>query len=127
MRIKKNLLKVLYQLKVLWWWWITEIVFQPLLKYFTTPINNDRILPWKSKGLLEESIKPPATWDDTLVPKLSFIYNAKIVVEYKESCLKQEKGGFTHRNVVNPFFLRIRYMVKWFKHKVYTRWLGSEL
>ena len=77
------------------------LVFKPLFKSFTTATGIDRILAWKSKGLSEESIKPSATLDNGLTPKLIFIENAKIAIEFKRSCLKQDKATFTDRNIVN--------------------------
>lgn len=38
-----------------------------------------------------------------LVPKLDFIYNAKIGIEFKGGCLKQDKTTFIHRNVTKLF------------------------
>ena len=52
----------------------------------------------------EESIKTPSTSNNSLTPKSKFINNTKIAVEFKGSCLKQDKGTFTHRNMLN-FFL----------------------
>ena len=49
--------------------------FQLFFKSFTTPSGSDRILSWKSKGLLEGNIKY------SLIQKSTFIRNAKIVVE----------------------------------------------
>ena len=50
----------------------------------------DYVLSWKSKGLSTESIKPPATSDNSLTTELSY-YGAKIRVKYTGSCLKQLK------------------------------------
>ena len=42
-------------------------VFQTTCKYFKTVSNtNDHILSWKSKGLSDESIKPPSTTNNIL-------------------------------------------------------------
>ena len=35
-------------------------------KYFTMITNTDHISSWKSKGLSNESIKPPTTSDNSL-------------------------------------------------------------
>ena len=35
------------------------LLFQPVLKYFKTLTNSSRIIAWKSKGILERSIKSP--------------------------------------------------------------------
>ena len=40
-------------------------IFQPVIKYFK-PIANNVVITWKSEGLLDESIKPPATSDNSL-------------------------------------------------------------
>ena len=38
------------------------LVFQPIQRYFKTASANDsNILSWKSKGLSDESVKPPTT------------------------------------------------------------------
>ena len=34
------------------------IIFQLVFKYFTTTTGGDKILAWKPKGLLKESIEP---------------------------------------------------------------------
>ena len=46
-------------------------VFQPLNKYFKVITNTDYVSSWKSKGLSAESIKPPATSDNSLNPALN--------------------------------------------------------
>ena len=51
----------------------------------------------------EESIIPPAPSDNSLSPKLNFIHNANIAVEFKGSSLKQDKTKQLHRNMVNLF------------------------
>ena len=45
---------------------------------------------WKSKGLSNESIKPPSTTNNILNPLLGYV-GAKTKVEFKRSCLKQDK------------------------------------
>ena len=50
------------------------LVFQPIFRYskLNTVINvNDYVLSWKSKGLSDETIKPPSTSDNSLTPALS--------------------------------------------------------
>ena len=42
------------------------LVFQPINKYFKVITNTDYISSWKSKGLSTESIKSPATSDNSL-------------------------------------------------------------
>lgn len=38
--------------------------FQPVYRYFKTFTNTDTVTAWKSKELLDESIKPPSTSDN---------------------------------------------------------------
>ena len=47
---------------------------------------------------------PPYTANKSLSPKLAWINNSRIRLEFKESCLKQEdRGPFRPKNVVNLF------------------------
>ena len=60
----------------------------------------DHVLSWQSKGISNESIKPPTTNDNSLSPKLSY-YGTKIRIQFTGSRLKQPKFMFTHKQVVN--------------------------
>ena len=76
-------------------------------KYFklNTVVNVvDCVLSWRSKGLSNESIKPSATSDNCLNPKLSY-YNTKIRVQFTRSCLRQPNFIFTHTKVVNIYIV----------------------
>ena len=76
-------------------------------KYFklNTIVNViDRVLSWRSKGISNESIKPPKTSDNSLNPRLSY-YGTKIRVQFIGSCLKQPKFTFTHIKVVNIYIV----------------------
>ena len=81
------------------------LVFQPIHKYFEfVNINNEwYITLWKSKGLSEESIKPPITSDNSVNPPTDYYYyyNNKIRLKFKESCLKQHNLHYMHNNIVN--------------------------
>ena len=66
--------------------------------------NTDYISSWKSKGLSAESIKPPATSDNSLTPALNY-YGTKTRVKFTESCLKQPKISYTHEKVVNIYIV----------------------
>ena len=51
------------------------LVFLPLRKYFK--INSvvgatDYVLSWQSKGLSNESVKPPTTTNNSLIPELNY-------------------------------------------------------
>ena len=56
----------------------------------------DRVLSWQSKGLSNESIKPPTTSNNSLNPRLSY-NDTKIKVQFTESCLKLPKFTFTYK------------------------------
>ena len=63
----------------------------------------DRMLSWQSKGISNESIKPPTTSDDSLNRRL--IYNdTKIKVQFTGSCLKQSNHFFSSK-VVNIYIV----------------------
>ena len=76
------------------------LVFQPIVRYFKLTVNNDYISSWKSKGLSAESIKPPATYDNSLTPTLNY-YGNKVMVKLTGSCLKQPKILYTQHNSKN--------------------------
>ena len=83
------------------------LVFLSMSKYFN--LNTivgviDRVLSWQSKGLSNESIKPPTTSNYSLNPRLSY-YGTKIRVQFTGSCLKQPKFTFTHKKVVNIYIV----------------------
>ena len=65
------------------------LIFQPIFRKFITRI---RILARKSKGLSEQSIKPPNTSDNSLTLKRSNRYNPRIGVKRERSFLKQGKA-----------------------------------
>ena len=52
--------------------------------------NTLYISSWKSKGLSDETIKPPATSDNSLTPLIDYIGN-KIKIKFTGSCFKQPK------------------------------------
>ena len=79
-------------------------VFQPLNKYFKVINNTDYVSSWKSKGLSAESIKPPATSENSLNPALNY-YVTKTRVKFTGSCLKQTKISYTHEKVVNIYIV----------------------
>ena len=65
--------------------------------------DTEKLTSWIPKGLSKESIRLPASPGKNLAPKLKWIYVSKITGEFNGSFLKQNKGTFTHRNVVNLF------------------------
>ena len=52
--------------------------------------NTKYISEWKSKGLSDESIKPPATSDNSLSPLIDYLGD-KIRLKFNRGCLKQPK------------------------------------
>ena len=57
---------------------------------------------WKSKALSDEDIAAPTTTDYSLNPQLSY-FSTKTRVEFKGSCLKQDKIMYDHGKVVNIY------------------------
>ena len=80
------------------------LVFQPIYRYFKMVTNADYISSWKSKGLSDESSKPPTTPDNSLTPALNY-YSTKTRVEFTGSCLKQPKISYNHRKIVNIYIV----------------------
>ena len=71
------------------------LVFQPIYKYFEiTPFTNI-ILSWKSKGLSDETVKPPRP-HTVFAPELSY-FGSKTRVKFNGSCLIQNKIIFYHK------------------------------
>ena len=54
------------------------LVFQPVNKHFKTVANSNKGTASKSKGLSEESIKPPVTSYNSLNPGINYAHNAKM-------------------------------------------------
>ena len=80
------------------------LVFQPINKYLKVVANSDYVASWNSKGLSAESIKPPATSNNSLTPALSY-YGTKTRVKFAGSCLKQPKISYTHGKVVHIYIV----------------------
>ena len=67
--------------------------------------NTNHISSKKSKGLFDESIKPPTTSDNSLAPAINN-YGSKIRVTFARSCLKQSnKLSYTHGKIVNIYIV----------------------
>ena len=60
------------------------------------------VLSRASKGLSNESIKPPTTSDIGLTPILNY-YGTKTKVSFDRICLKQDKVTFDHEKIVNIY------------------------
>ena len=59
---------------------------------------------WKSEELFHESIKPPATSDDNLVPLLNYIDFTQRL-KFDGQCLKQDQFIFTDKRVANIYIV----------------------
>ena len=81
------------------------LVFQTTYRYFKrVSSNKDHILSRKSKGLSDESTKPPSTTNNILNPLLDYV-DTKTRVEFKGSYLKKHKISFDHRKRVNIYIV----------------------
>ena len=78
------------------------LVFQPMYRQFKKIGNGDHISLWKSKGLSDESIKPPTTSNNSLAPALNYA-DAKTSAKLIGSFLKQDKITFMYGNIVNIY------------------------
>ena len=81
------------------------LIFQPLNKYFKVGDGNlYYVLSWTSKGLSNESIKPPTTSDNNLTPLL--IYDGfKAKASFDKTSLKQVKVTFNHGKILNIYIV----------------------
>ena len=83
------------------------LVFQPMYRYFKRVAgvgSGNYIYFQKSKGLSDESITAPTTTNYSLNPLLSD-FDTKTRVEFKGSCLKQDKMTYDHRKIVNIYIV----------------------
>ena len=75
-----------------------------MYRYFKVITNTDYISSWKSKGLYDESFKPPTASDNSLNPILDY-HGTKIRVKFTGSCLKLPKIMYNHGKVVNIYIV----------------------
>ena len=80
------------------------LVFQPINKYFKIFANKKYISLWQSKGLSDETSKPPATSENSLTPSIDYLGN-KIRLKFNGSILRQRKVSYTHGKVVNIYIV----------------------
>ena len=71
-------------------------------QYFEIITDKKYISSWQSKGLSDETIKPPATSDNSLTPLIDY-YGAETRVKFTGSCLKQPKMSNAHGAIVNIY------------------------
>ena len=82
------------------------LIYQPIFKTFTALAGlSDTIVEWKSKGVLNEKIKPPITAIHSFSPKLTWMNNSRRRTRFTGNCLKQDKVTFNWRNAVNLFIV----------------------
>ena len=82
-----------------------NIYYLTTQRHFKTVSNtNNHILSWKSKRWSDESIKPPSTSTNILNLSLNY-FVIKTRLEFKESCLKQDKISFNHGKIVNIYIV----------------------
>ena len=65
-----------------------------MFRCFKKTGSNGHISAWKSIGLSDESIEPPATSNNSLAPVLNYVGN-KTREKFNVSCLKEGKVTFT--------------------------------
>ena len=80
------------------------LVFQPLNKYFKVIASTNYVSSWQSKGLSNETIMPPSTSDNSLNPTVNY-YGTNARLEFRGSCLKQDKATFNHGKIVNIYIV----------------------
>ena len=79
------------------------LVFQPLNKFFKRT-NTKYISSWQSKGLSDKTIKHSSRSDNSLNLTASY-YGTKARLEFRGSCLKQDKSTFNHGKIVNIYIV----------------------
>ena len=78
------------------------LVVQPVYRYFKFISNTNLISEWIYKGLSSESIKPPATSNNSLAPAINN-FGAKTKVKFTGSSLQQSKISYAHGKIVNVY------------------------
>ena len=80
-----------------------HLIFQPIYKTITTFSGlTTTISEWKSKVFSNEKFSPPYTANKSLSPKLVWMNNSRIRLEFPGSCLQQEdKTPFTTNSAVD--------------------------
>ena len=80
------------------------LVFQPLNKYFKIITNRKYISSWQFKGLSDETIKPPATSDNTLdffISNLGFCLELGLLRKYVKKEKSTKRSAFTCIKILN--------------------------
>ena len=82
----------------------TYLIFQPVHRYVKVITNTKYISEWKSKGLSDESIKPPPTSDNSRTPLIDY-YGYNISLKFNESIFRQPKVPDTHEKAKNIYIV----------------------
>ena len=82
---------------------IAHKVFHSVHRYLKNA-NSNHICACKPTRMSGESIKLSVASNNSLIPALSYI-NINIEAKFDGSCLKQDKGTFTHKKVVNIYIV----------------------
>ena len=78
------------------------LVFLPLFKNFgMIASDTETIIAWKFEWFSYENTNLLITPGNNHAPRLKLIHNSKVAVEFKKSCLIEDKKIFTYVNVVN--------------------------
>ena len=64
----------------------------------------DYVLSRQSKGLPNESIKPPTTTNNSLTPELNY-RGTEAKIKFTRSCLKQSSHIVTHEKAIFTLFM----------------------
>ena len=83
---------------------LVENELKKLNKYFEVTTNTKYVWSWKSKGLSDESVKPPATSDNSVTPLLIYC-GTKTRVLFDGDCLKQNKVTFNNGKIANIYIV----------------------
>ena len=80
------------------------LVFQPLNKYFKIITNRKYISSWQFKGLSDETIKSPATSDNTLdffISNLGFCLELGLLRKYVKKEKSKKRSAFAFIKILN--------------------------
>ena len=75
------------------------LAFHQMSKYLKVPNNKNFVVEWKSKGIFEKGIKPPAAISNIL--NLLLEYGNKLKLKLNGSCLNQDEITYSHIKIVS--------------------------
>ena len=75
-----------------------------MYKYFKKIGYTESISSWESKGLSNEIIKTPTTFNNSFTPTLKYT-GRTMYAKFNGSCLKQDKITFNHGKTVNIYIV----------------------